>query len=545
MDAHRKELPLACCHLALMSCAQDIEQVKYLEALQWGPVDLFQSYALFRVFATKFKACFRISCLVDKTNDTYEVVNHAFLDRRELAPDGKTKIGHVFELLVVKAGPGLLHVLPLANRATLPRSKDRVMELPNPNPVPIVAVPCPGPQQLAIVPANGVAHPAPVVGQPPPGPVNNAPNLAAMAPVPQAPGNLAPQPQPPPPAAPAAPQGMPPEAPWPQSWFRGAPNQYYYEGLLQPADPNWYWVRGWHASVMPPQRCFNRRLEDMFTGVNVALATSDLVRKYLDTVAYVPIDWRLVQPLWTPRDGMLTDGSAVWMTFDHGDVVIADDIEFSVQSFIAHNGSRLLRLVKTRCCDLDVRQTIASTIPLGLVDAALRVEVLRGGPPRVAPESEVISHWMAVVQTSHEPMSTSVLNRLRQNAAAAQYVGTDDPQQAQRYVDGLQLAYPGCREVAGRFGWGYCYSCGLELPGRFKQRLCPGCYKRGNSEVGRLVANGEKVCSQAHFVRYPGVVNTVSRHPPTKPGTETLATEANFRLPHRGMRFSPPLPLSE
>lgn len=63
---------------------------------------------------------------------------------------------------------------------------------------------------------------------------------------------------------------------------------------------------------------------------------------------------------------------------------------------------------------------------------------------------------------------------------------------------------------------------------KMKGRVCKECTAH-NSPLGRLVAEGLPVASVANPIVYPGVVNTESRHPPLKVGTQTFASPKNFR----------------
>ncbi len=82
------------------------------------------------------------------------------------------------------------------------------------------------------------------------------------------------------------------------------------------------------------------------------------------------------------------------------------------------------------------------------------------------------------------------------------------------------------------FEWGYCYSCGAQLPGRrMPGRLC-GC---DPTPAARVYADGGRI-AKLGGVTYPGVVTTTSRHPPLKSGKRTLATSQVFRGPPSAVR---------
>jgi len=80
--------------------------------------------------------------------------------------------------------------------------------------------------------------------------------------------------------------------------------------------------------------------------------------------------------------------------------------------------------------------------------------------------------------------------------------------------------------VAGRMRPCVCFSCGGSSSSRMPGRLCVACHStREGDPLVKAIREGKHVCSWAVPVRYPGVVNTVSRHPPLKTGTETWATK--------------------
>jgi len=67
-----------------------------------------------------------------------------------------------------------------------------------------------------------------------------------------------------------------------------------------------------------------------------------------------------------------------------------------------------------------------------------------------------------------------------------------------------------------------CFSCGGSSSSRMPGRLCPACQStRHGDPVVRAVRCGHHVCSGVIPIRYTGVVNMDSQHPPLKTGTET------------------------
>jgi len=80
---------------------------------------------------------------------------------------------------------------------------------------------------------------------------------------------------------------------------------------------------------------------------------------------------------------------------------------------------------------------------------------------------------------------------------------------------GQRTLYGGGRRSA--YLWGYCFSCGGFSIRRMRGRLCQTC--QGTREGEPLVSairRGQHVATNATPLRYPGVVNMSSQHPPLK-----------------------------
>ncbi len=140
------------------------------------------------------------------------------------------------------------------------------------------------------------------------------------------------------------------------------------------------------------------------------------------------------------------------------------------------------------------------------------------------------ARWTIVQSKAKDPVTIAMLSQARTvdvaNGHEANPYDVYEALVAEARAHGL----PEGMSLAGKeFGWGYCFSCGDVLPGRFPGRMCKPCNARRNSMVGRLVADGLNVCTHTHPVCETGVVHTDSRHPPLKV-VGTRATERNFQV---------------
>ncbi len=296
-----------------------------------------------------------------------------------------------------------------------------------------------------------------------------------------------------------------------------------YEGMF-PCPENAQWVDGWWPLNGQKAQTPIRRLVETWSLPHCVSATPEYAAKYGDRVQYLPPTFA---GHWFRADiRTACDGSRSTKYFTEGDALVGE-----AESYIAERvpGSNRLRLVKTAAT---IRNWVSDSVTefLGLRRNRQAYEVVPRTTDRLPSDEERIVHWTFAVQSEKDPRRVAALQRLRQKAAAGEYAAnTTTPAAAKQFVSAVSACYPQLESVAGPFGWGYCYSCGKTLPGRFKQRLCEKCHKRNNTGVGGLVANGDKVCSPANPVVYPGVVNTPTRHPPLKPGTETSAGDSVFR----------------
>jgi len=143
--------------------------------------------------------------------------------------------------------------------------------------------------------------------------------------------------------------------------------------------------------------------------------------------------------------------------------------------------------------------------------------------------------WLSVVAGETDPIVTSVLSRFKADEAKADFTGELDADDAAAVTRAI-VGHRQFQQVGAPFRWGYCFSCGIDHKdnkGKLKHRLCRQCEKGRNTDIGNLITHGRKVTSVANPMIYPGVVNTLSRHPRLKEGVQSVASERNFRWPRR------------
>lgn len=306
-----------------------------------------------------------------------------------------------------------------------------------------------------------------------------------------------------------------------------------YDGICPPADPSGDYT--WRSGMWP---CFpvattiGDTLDGLVRRPDVCSATVEYARLHGDLVRYLPVV--ASEGLSFVGERGVSCGVMTTQRFIAGDMLVSDDNAFTVEE----RGGYLCLVRHGKSCWQGVKSGILQALSSpgtyslpGLssvaVDEGLILE------PKFTTDIDEVDklkvQWTMEVLSNTDALETAALTRLRQDAGAAGYEGSK-PSDAVRFVRALRQQYPEAKAVAGRYAWGYCFSCGKELPGRFKQRLCQRCLKGENSGLGRLVADGMSVCNAAVRVRYPGVVTTPTQHPPLK-NVATKATAANFRYP--------------
>lgn len=497
---HEASLPTACCYLTMLSLCQTREEMRFVDQARWSELTIESTYGELRKFSRK----------------TGRGINlfHLECDGEKLAL-GKQMIPGLAEhrdsVLIVPAVRGsALHILPLGR------------------PMEHVEIPAPAQMRPEDAPR------APEGAEP-----------AERVEVPAAAGANAPAGRREAAAPPAPVQRVRPARARGEFYGRvelenGVPRQgpVRYQGVWAPFR-GWRWDAGWWPSTAP-RDAEERQYLLVPPLPDVCSATIGMVKKHREMPLYLPVGKDVPPPLSLLPQSQLADGQGrMESTFAEGDTVLIDGVPHkavAVQKF----GASLLRLINVEY-GFGARGSRFVRSALGRLSSQLlsakSAQVLRAGVPQLKGESVRQAEWIAAVHSSVDPLETSILQRLRQDAAAARY--SDSVERADdcvRYAQTLRKVYPGLNSVCGRFGWGYCYSCGAELPGKFKGRLCVRCLKRNSCSLASAVAEGAKVCSMANPVLYPGVVHTETQHPALKAGLKTLATPENFRLAPSGSR---------
>lgn len=316
-----------------------------------------------------------------------------------------------------------------------------------------------------------------------------------------------------------------------------------YDGI-QPPPHDWLtWRQGSWPCYARPFQGWMKKLKNRYCRPDCCSATLEYARLHGDLVRYVDVS--LDGKLCSMGRGRVICGSLMAQTFTDGDVLQDGTDLFNA----VRDEEGLLKLVRVESgCMSAVKAAFyryasqPGTLTYWAQPVCPRLELQQRVVHPPAPSVNMMT-WQLNTLTNKDAVETAILERLKQDAAEKQYAkGTLDADEVALFTKRMRALYPGIDNVAGRFAWGYCYSCGKELPGRFPARLCTeACSKGKNSGLGKMVAEGLAVCNAAVPVRYPGVVTTPTRHPPLKKGVATFATGENFPLAHAPLRRCSPL----
>jgi hypothetical protein len=278
------------------------------------------------------------------------------------------------------------------------------------------------------------------------------------------------------------------------------------------------WRGGWMPSQCPKDpNIVCGAIMNFLVAPDFASATLDNFVKFGTSTKYCEV--RFKNGLQVVGRRTVSDGKESQEFFTAGDSLHCGSDSWCVQQ----DGDDLLQVVPA---------TFGARCKSLLNVAALRTgSAVHATAGKIECESLAKAKWAVVCLTNKDPVETAVLTRMRGDAAKEGYTGLDAEASAD-IVRVLASRYRTAGNVSGPYGWGGCYSCGAPLAGKMRQRICKHCTKR-NTTLGRMIAEGCKVTSAAVPIRYPGVVWTQSRHPPLKPGVETIASAENFPTPHR------------
>lgn len=492
MCKHEKELSDSCLWLSLLAHARGDTDCDFVGRQKWGEVKLEGMTRILQDYSRKTKTTL-VMWYVEEFLGSFglEEGPHRFRyvgsDRDEV------------HIALIRMGAGY-HMLPLA----APRLKARV---------PIDRRPVPEPAQAEqALPVDVATSSSEVVQIQPPvqGSDHAAPNPATEVVA-----------DPPQEVSPTIPVEAYPGVPeYLDFFYDGAGPQF--DGIHSP--PGCLnWRAGWWPSVgTKAVSCMDilPRLRP-----DVASATLDYALAHLDSVLYLPVEIRA--PLYVARRRIVSDGHKRAQFFLAGDVVRAGRSTYRAEP-VRQWGVDLLKLVcNTTSFSDSVSQAFRGLIPF--VNRCKSVVLETNGEDPVSEEAKTAVRWVFNMHTVKDTVEIAALAQVKNRAAAQGYSAeSDQPDEAAEWVRRHRQLYPSSDGVGGPYKWGYCFSCGKQLPGTFKHRLCSECTKGQNSGLGRMVADGLQVTSHANPIVYPGVVNTNSRHPMLKKAY-SFATDQNFR----------------
>lgn len=291
------------------------------------------------------------------------------------------------------------------------------------------------------------------------------------------------------------------------------PRSRHYIGPWAP--PRSYdWVGGEWASQRTDASVGSR-----FTVAPFVANTAKMAARFVCEVTYVITN----VPRTVRQTGYrtVTDGFEVDQTFFPGDVVVVDGVEYTATRD-SSLGPECMKLRPAAFTGWGHALRSSLTKPLrGLVQVGRTAEVRPTVRTELAGRAANKAKFAHAIAVCEDPTQLSVLATLRNVAANCDYDPEEITAEAAARFAGELVASTSGRLVGfcgGRpYGWGYCFSCGKERPGRFRGRLCDDC-NRGQTTMAQAVADGQLVVNLSHPVQYPGVVKCLTRHPRLKTG---------------------------
>lgn len=305
--------------------------------------------------------------------------------------------------------------------------------------------------------------------------------------------------------------------------------EVYGDHLLVGPQYGFSWTCGWLDSEAAPERPSYWRDRPQ-----VVSATTALFARHGGAVLYYLPSSHRFRPL--GRRG-LTDGVVNFTYFTAGDTLTRGGERWVAVKTQFH-GIEMLKVV--RSSEWTVFGALRETVRDCANSLPLLSDLIGIKPPPVS-----------VLAPCVEPLPVSVTDKMAYDVARMRMPeeaqplmqrafvewqstqggeGAPKAEVAANYVSSLldhNSAVPFSYSGGHPFEWGYCYSCGANLPGkRMPGRLC-GC---DPTPAARICSQGGRI-AKLGGVTYPGVVTTMSQHPPLKEGKQTLATSQVFRGP--------------
>jgi hypothetical protein len=313
------------------------------------------------------------------------------------------------------------------------------------------------------------------------------------------------------------------------------PKVLRYYGALAPRHAGIEWVGGWWVSSAPhwADAGVKQTWRENTCRPHLALATLENLACYADSVLYYPV--YTSDLAFTITQGVLTDGHEKVHYFTERDALKVSKTTFKARLRMAPGTETpvyQLTKVKTSFGDslrFGVRKAVSKVVPVSWPVGRGEATMVKLGEPVVDKTTRMQAEYLNVAGRQTDATRTAIVAKARQNAAK-DWVKADRAEEVERFTNILTSTMLPATEIRGGYPYGDCFSCGRDFPGKFKQRLCKTCRSSNFTEVGQMIAEGDIVCSTRCPIRYPGIVNTKTRHPPLKPNTGTFASPANFRF---------------
>lgn len=271
---------------------------------------------------------------------------------------------------------------------------------------------------------------------------------------------------------------------------------------------------------------------------DVAHAVTDFADRHLENAFYYTVaSCSRVWPVFSEAK-VYTDGIRQYTAFEAGDVLDYGSTAYRVVPD-TFRGVPVLRLVLIRA-SFWARLRLAARRLSPAMDAfprrQARVVPSRASVPIGKAQEE--SYLFYLHQSLHkDPLVATGIKRVKE-AVLEQEHHQPRPEAVGgmvRRLEEIRGGFPDGLVIAGRFAWGYCFACGVELPGkRMAGRLCNGCKINSPTPTpltlaAKLVMDGEKPTTATSPIAYPGLVQLRSRDFPLKSGVETCVVEGgNF-----------------
>lgn len=511
---HEAEIPTSCMQMSLLAHARGPLMVAHVDKLPWGLTTVKEFEKTVRDWARKFEIYTQVYRVANV--DGFRLIQSWFSVGTAAKQSGNAK------LLVIDGEVG--HCVPVSKI-----DWDWYETLPPPPT--LAASPSPPPSESsACAPSDGSAKApeAPVGPQAQSSPPDGAnPVRSGWAKPAQG------QPKPQPKAAPMQQvQAVLVPAADPMSELRPL-----FDGLYPVIGP--WEVRAIQSTRFMRQCSFLPNLACSLLRPGYCHATLRNASVHGDSVRYIAVEPYGCLVEVSRERCTFTDGVQVHACFREGDILEGDEEQYQVipEEF---NGLKTLRLIRisagvVRACSSMVRSLFGPFVPLSPVP----LRRICRGTRDMGEEQEERTRWHYAIHMESDAIVASNAKRVRDFCLEAETAEYDRqrPEALMNRMRDIREGFGPEVMIGGIFGWGYCFTCGRMLQSeRMPGRLCDGCRYLSKQPTPpttacSLIQAGESPVTAACPIRYPGLVQLKSRHPPLKRGTETLALEGgNFRV---------------